>query len=442
MVKRSVWFILLIIVLLFPSCVSFVNLEQEDSMFFMGNFTQVKTMLESKEKIIDDRQGKVVKFLDFGMVDHAARNYEESNNALENAEKEIDRLYTKSISKNIGTLFINDNVDEYSGEAWENIYCNIFKSLNYYFLGRTDEAMVEVRRSIEKQKDLVDSYPAMEKAINDRFISNDFDVPSDFSQDFVSSALARYLAMVFSYETKDENTFYYSINKLKEAFEVQPKLYDFPVPSSLEKLENADSKTTIANCLVFTGRAPFKQEVRSTYSYFDSNGDYKFVNYSIPKAVQRPSSIARITVDLQGEQNYNFALVPLERLDNIAMDTMEAQVANDTVKTLIRMAGKEFLYQGVKYSADNAEDKDSATGLHILAAIIGIFNDVSENADVRNSHFFPSTAWVGIENIEPGTYTAIINYYDRYGSLLVKQEIANYRPTQGKANLLEGFMPR
>lgn len=442
MKRKLLLLLFLAILLLFSSCVSSVNLDEAYYLYGKSDFEGTKTFLEKNQKNLISRQGELIRNLDFGLVNHALGDFKESNKYLEEAEEEFDRLYTQSVTRNIATYIVNDNTQEYQGQDWESIYSNVFKSLNYYFLDSLEDSMVEVRKSIEKQTNLVSSYPKMEKAMYENSSSNNIEVPKDFKQEFCISALSQYLSLIFSYEYKDDNTFRYSSQKLEEAFKLQTKLYPFDVPKSIETLTNADNKTILANILVFTGKAPIKKQENEVYRYYDSDGNYRLINYSYPTADIRPSTIKKIEVTLEGKKDYNFFLEPIERLDLIALDTMKTEIANDKIKAIARVIGKNILSSGIRLSANNASSSSSADGLELIADLFDIFNFVSESADVRGSHFFPSTAWIGLENVEKGNYKATIKYYDYRDKVITTQIKDNYYPVAGKANLLETFLPR
>jgi hypothetical protein len=87
-----------------------------------------------------------------GLVLHSQSRYEESNEALYQAELLLDDLYTKSVSREVAALVVSDQVARYRGEAFETVYVNYYKMLNYWYLGSTEDAMVEARRLNNKIK--------------------------------------------------------------------------------------------------------------------------------------------------------------------------------------------------------------------------------------------------------------------------------------------------
>jgi len=71
---------------------------------------------------------RFVYFIDAGLAYHYASDFEKSNQKLTKAENTADELFTKSITRAAASLLLNDNVLEYSGEDYEILYTNLFKS--------------------------------------------------------------------------------------------------------------------------------------------------------------------------------------------------------------------------------------------------------------------------------------------------------------------------
>ena len=67
------------------------------------------------------------------MLSHFARMHEESIRLLQNAERAIEAAFTVSITQEIATLFINDNMRDYPGEDYEDIWA-FPKTLNKWIV--------------------------------------------------------------------------------------------------------------------------------------------------------------------------------------------------------------------------------------------------------------------------------------------------------------------
>jgi len=72
----------------------------------------------------------------------------------------------------------------------------------------------------------------------------------------------------------------------------------------------------------------------------------------------------------------------------------------------------------------------------LIAAAARTALEVSESADTRMARYLPDKAYIGGINLDPGTYTVIINYYQ--GSRLISSEVQeNVIVRQDRLNLLQ-----
>ena len=92
------------------------------------------------------------------MTLHLSGSYEKSNYYLSEAEKRIEALYTKSITTESGAMFTNDNLLPYEGEDFEKVMINLVMALNYVYLGKLDDALVEARKIDHKLNLYNDKY--------------------------------------------------------------------------------------------------------------------------------------------------------------------------------------------------------------------------------------------------------------------------------------------
>jgi hypothetical protein len=84
--------------------------------------------------------------LEDGLLLHYAGDAETSNARFEFAERRVDELYTKSISRAALSLVTSDLVLKFEPRGIENFLVNYFRALNYLELGEPEEALVEWRK--------------------------------------------------------------------------------------------------------------------------------------------------------------------------------------------------------------------------------------------------------------------------------------------------------
>jgi len=120
--------------------------ERLQGMMAANNYDGAIAEINNSKDKEYSRKNAVLYHLDVGMVEHDAGKYPQSDTDLDAAEKRMDELYTKSVSRAVGTVLINDNTTEYAGEPYERALLNIFRSLNFICLDRLDDAAVEARK--------------------------------------------------------------------------------------------------------------------------------------------------------------------------------------------------------------------------------------------------------------------------------------------------------
>ncbi|MCL2879134.1 MAG: hypothetical protein FWF29_02710, partial [Treponema sp.] len=185
------------------SCSTTGHFAKVDDSVVNERYTDSVNILDSlKDQIYNPSRDSVLYYLDRGMLSHYAENYQESLDLLQNGERAIEDAFTKSLSRGAGSFLVNDNVLEYSGEDYEDIYINAFNSLNYYHLGDIDSAMVEIRRMKIKLQTLETKYDVVRTDLQKQAIANGVsssDIPANPNapSKFSDSALARYLGMIF-----------------------------------------------------------------------------------------------------------------------------------------------------------------------------------------------------------------------------------------------------
>ncbi len=88
--------------------------------------------------------------LDRAVILQAMGDYHASNAAFEIAERRIEALYTRSLSKEALALLANDRVLDYRASGFEHAYISYFRAWNYLELGWVDDVLVEARRINER----------------------------------------------------------------------------------------------------------------------------------------------------------------------------------------------------------------------------------------------------------------------------------------------------
>ena len=114
-----------------------------------GDYKAAVAHIESQHadgKAVYSAKNEVLYRLDLGLVQHEAGQFADSDANFAIAEDRIEELFTKSASREAGTLLVNDATTEFSGERFERVMLNTYRSLDYLGQGDRSGAMVEIRK--------------------------------------------------------------------------------------------------------------------------------------------------------------------------------------------------------------------------------------------------------------------------------------------------------
>ncbi|MBQ1197999.1 MAG: hypothetical protein IIX47_05290, partial [Spirochaetaceae bacterium] len=193
-----------------------------------GNYELVYSTLEQSSKNYYSNHDDVLQMLDLGLLAHYSDFPEVAINYLNQAEKLIEENYSKSITQNISSYILNDNVIDYAGEEYEDIYVNLFKCLTFVSTEDYEKAFVEIRRFNNKLKNLSVKYQNQIYKIKEEANLNDDSYNEEnYKIQFYDSVFARYLSMLLYLYEGDVDSAKIDYNYLVSAFDTQKKLYNF-----------------------------------------------------------------------------------------------------------------------------------------------------------------------------------------------------------------------
>ena len=142
-----VFLLLLAVGILLPGCASYYEKTQKTIDAMRGG--QYETALKELDESSLSKNGLLYN-LEKGTILHYAGKYAESNLSFETADRIQEDLYTTSISAAAASMLTSDNIMSYEGEGFEQVYINCYMAMNYLMLDKTEDALVECRRMIEK----------------------------------------------------------------------------------------------------------------------------------------------------------------------------------------------------------------------------------------------------------------------------------------------------
>lgn len=384
------------------------------SSFASHDFQKTVKLLQKYEKEEIYKQRDHVLFnLEMGMAQHFNRHYDSSSVHLNKAEDRMEQLYTKSVSRGVQAfLLTNDNTLEYDGEDYEDIYLNVFKSLNFIHQNNLEAALVEARRISFKLSQLEIKYKGMAKALQnaDTLGRQEWKAGKINVQ---NSALGHYLSSILYAKSGRPDDARIAYQNLQEAFDEQPGIYSFRKrdTKSLQKIRDPQAYNLLLTA--FAGRAPIKrqQDVR-TYLHEED----LYLKFSLPSLHLYRSKVQRVRAVID-----DTLVVPVPLLEEMDIVAREIYKAKEPI-IYARAFARSFVKAAGVATASNAIEEENED-LGLLANIFGkIGQEVSEKADLRSWQTLPGKAYANVVRLEPGRHKLRMEYLDRNGQLLYSGE--------------------
>lgn len=134
MVNRSLFYPLLFAFLLVSCSTGGRKSRQElRAEVKTGQFSKALELIQ-KSKYFQEKNEVLLKLMELGMVHHAAGNYYQSIQNLENAKALVKRLYTQRLSQKVKKALANDSYDIFYGASYERSMIHFYLALNHYLL--------------------------------------------------------------------------------------------------------------------------------------------------------------------------------------------------------------------------------------------------------------------------------------------------------------------
>jgi uncharacterized protein len=387
-------------------------------------------------------KGRVLYGMDRGITLQLAGDYQQSNVVLEQAEDELDRLYTRRIRTETLAFMTNDTALPYEGDPYEQVLINVLKALNYAVLGQWQEGLVEARR-IDHRLNVLSDRTKEKNAYRD-------------------DGFARYLSGILYESTGDVNNAFIAYRKAYETFDATRAWSHTAVPSQLRvdllrtaealhftqelaeyqslfhdtRWEASQALQQLAQVVVisYNGRAPRKEDLfldlpisfdalqlvllnrgfsqlnRHSNRAVDTvlyglNG--RVVRVALPRLVPQKTHVPVDMVSLIPDNGTRVTLNTelVHNVTALAEKALLERMAGITVKALARAATKFALAEGATRGAQQAAGKDAAPWVGLLAGLLTKGLAVaSEEADKRSWQTLPDEIHLARVWVPPGRY--------------------------------------
>lgn len=437
------------------------------------------TIVEEAEKDYGDKN-RVLYGMDRGMTLQLAGSYQQSNAMLEQAEDEVDRLYTRKIRTETAAFLTNDNTLPYEGDPYEQVLINVLKAINYSMLGEWQDALVEARRIDHRLNVLTDR-------------TNDKNAYRD-------DGFARYLTGILYESTGDLNNAFIAYRLAYEAFEANRSWSHLPAPAQLrtDLLRTADAmhlsqelmeyrrlfpettwesnETTqrLAQVVVisYNGRAPRKEDLfldlpisldalqlvllnrgfsQATHRnnravdsvLYGLNG--RVVRVALPRLVPQRTQVKSDTVALSPDTGAQLSghTEIVHSVTALADKALSDRLPGITAKALARAATKYALAEGAARGAQHAAGRDAGPWVGLLVGLLAHgFAVASEEADKRSWQTLPDEIHLARLWVPPGRYQAHIGGVGQTNDSAGTKAARNLTLSEGETVfLLQRVMP-
>lgn len=418
-------------------------------------------------------KSRVLYWMDRGMTLHLAGRYGDSNAVLEQAEEEVERLYTRRIRTQAKAFLVNDTELPYEGEPYEQVMLNVLKSLNYAVTGAREDALVEARRIDHRLNVLADRVPARDAYREDAF--------------------ARYLTGILYEATGDVNNAFIAYRKAHEVYQRTVRWSGTPAPPALQadllrvtdaahlKEEHqqylrefgevawrtASELQQFAQVVVisYNGRAPRKedqfidlpisldalklvlltkgavgtstQDSRAVESLlYGISG--QVVRVALPRLVPQKTRVAHEEVSLSGTSGSFSATTELaHNVTAVAEKSLADRYQSLAIKAVARAAVKFALAEGAGHGAQAIAGSDAGplVGLLIrtLAKMLAI---ASEESDKRSWRMLPDEIQVARLWVPPGEYELRVRAVARDGGVVGREAVQTLTLRQGETRFV------
>jgi uncharacterized protein len=399
------------------------------------------SVVQQAEKEYGEKS-RVLYGMDRGMTLHLAGEYQQSNAVLEQAEEELDRLYTRKIRTETLAFMTNDSALPYEGDPYEQVLINVLKALNYSMLDQWQDALVEARRIDHRLNVLADRTQKTNAYRDDGFarylsgilyestgdVNNAFiayrkayetydaarawshtAVPSQLRQDLLRTAEALHFTQEFAeYRSLFPDTRWETSTALQHLAQVILISYNGRAPRKEDQfLDLPISGDALQLVLLNRGVSQFNRQPNRGMDtlFYGLNG--RVVRVALPRLVPQKTQIAVDAVSLIPE-NGSQVMVRTELVNNVtalADKALSEQMAGITAKALARAGTKFATAEAITIGSQQLAGQDAGP---LVGLVVGLltkgFAVASEEADKRSWQTLPDEIHLGRVWVPPGRY--------------------------------------
>lgn len=446
----------------------------EDSLR-VGNAQRAVQIIEQAEREYGP-ESRLLYDMDRGMTLHVAGQYQASNVVLDQAEDEVERLYTRRATAETKAFLTNDSKLPYEGDPYEQTMINVVKALNYAAMGNWTDALVEARRIDHRLNVLTDRTSPKEGYRDDafaRYLSGLlYEISGDLNNAFIAYRKAYELygavrswarvplppmlradllrmtdALHMTQEHEEYKQAFPDVvwrpyENTKELGQIVLVSHMGRAPHKVDRMIDVPVSLDALN-LVLISKALGNQhrennpERRAAESVlYGLNGH--IVRVAIPALVSQQTQIAYGQLTLTGQAgSFNAKTEVMQNVTAVAERSLSDRLAGISVKAAARAVVKYAMAEGVGRGAHAAAGKDTGPliGL-VVGSLAKAWAIASEEADKRTWRTLPDEIQIAKLWVPPGEYEVRIHYAGRDAGHIANDAIKTVTIRSGETKLL------
>jgi hypothetical protein len=399
----------------------------------------VKSALAKVEKSKDlyGKKSELLWQMDHAMLTHLDGRFEDSNGHIAAAEKILEDLYTRSVSKEAASFLTSDASLPYPGEDFEKVFLNVLGALNYSALGLRDEAVVEAKRADLKLNEIARVHPDASYR-EDPFVRLLMGLVYEDAGE-LNDAWISYAKALQVYERQSESFgvtipsllldraalsatrlgFQEELGGLKQKY--TDRIVPRPIPEGLGRVVLVQLagvvplkveervEITLGNGLAFVQAMEVsskdESDVSSALTVAKTVAAEENIVFAFPKMKARMPSEPELDVWVDAPVQARAASELVLNLGMIAPKSLDERMGRIWAKLVARVVVRWLLAYAAGKAGEAAGGKDYGALTGLLARVtVGAALGAFEHADTRSWGTLPLQVRLAVLEVPPGTY--------------------------------------
>lgn len=408
------------LVLFLFSCASY---NQKSAIYYKyvadGDYATATKELD-KIGLLKQPRNKLLLLMEKGRISHLNKDYENSNLYFNEADQMLENGSDGgAMDAVVGTL-VNPMSQTYKAEDFEKFMIHYYKALNYLYLGKREDAVVEARRITLQTQEQGDKFNNKDSRYTKDAFSLNLQGLIYESDGDVNNAFIAYRNAADIYLSKKDSTWYGTKIPERLKYDLLNTAYQNGFTAELMQYENLlntkyqpKPKAEGGELVIFweNGHAPVKIQQDVVFSLIrGENGGLFFTDIGGSILIPFDTSISR-NFDLNSIQSlraaypkyvenapyYSSATISntyfenAENINELAIATLRQRFAKEMSKVLTRLAVKKAAEYALRASSKSTDKNGKNNNLlEGLAFGVQLYSLISEKADTRNWQSLPA----------------------------------------------------